>query len=79
MLLMERWEGESHVFCLFNFSPLERVLKDCVPEGRWRKLVDSSETAWNGPGTNLPESVSPGQEIRIRGYGFAMYLQEERV
>ncbi len=76
ILFMERWKDESRVFCLFNLGPEERVLEGSVPEGRWRKMVDSSDRAWNGPGTALPERIPSEGGIRIRGYSFAMYLQE---
>ena len=76
ILFMERWKGESRVFMLFNLGSAERVMNGWVPEGRWRKRVDSSEAKWNGPGTALPERIPSESEMRIRGYSFAMYLQE---
>ena len=80
ILLMERWKDESRVFCpVQSWSRWRECWKDCIPEGRWRKMVDSSDTAWNGPGTDLPERIPSEEEIRIRGYSFAMYLREERL
>ncbi len=76
-LLMERWKDESRVFCLFNFSPLDVVLKDTVAQGAWEKIVDSSDLMWNGPGASLPERITSGEEIRIREHSFAIYLKEE--
>jgi maltooligosyltrehalose trehalohydrolase len=77
VLLVERWKDKSRAFFLFNLGPMERVLVDFIPEGRWKKRMDSSDSVWNGPGTILPERVSSKEEIRIRGYSFAMYLREE--
>lgn len=77
VLQIERWRDKSHVVCLFNFSPSEIALRDCIPEGRWEKMMDSSDLIWNGPGTFLPERTTPGEEIRIREHSFALYCQEE--
>jgi maltooligosyltrehalose trehalohydrolase len=76
ILFMERGKDESRIFSVFNLGPTEKALEDRIPEGRWRKRVDSSEARWNGPGTALPERTPPEGEIRIQGYSFVLYLQE---
>lgn len=78
VLFMERWKDESQIFCLFNFSPVKTTVKGCVPEGRWRKLLDSSDRKWSGPGASLSRRVASGEEIRVRPYSFAMYRKEGR-
>ncbi len=76
ILFMKRGKDESCIYSVFNLGPTERRLEDRIPKGRWRKRVDSSEARWKGPGAALPERMPSEGEIRIRGYGFALYLQE---
>ena len=34
------------------------------PEGAWRKILDSADERWGGPGGQVPETVEDGGEIR---------------
>jgi maltooligosyltrehalose trehalohydrolase len=37
-----------------------------LPPGRWRKVLDSSEERWRGPGAVCPDLVdSAGEEIAV--------------
>jgi maltooligosyltrehalose trehalohydrolase len=47
-----------------------------ISESGWRKILDSSEKIWDGPGSLLPKEVNSGDEIIIRGQSFAMYSKE---
>ncbi len=75
---MRRWkdEDESHVFFIFNLNKADIKLTPSLPEGRWKKILDSSHRMWNGPGTLLPEKISPGEEITLRGHSFVVYTKE---
>lgn len=76
VVIMRRWKADSHALCLFNFNKADTQLGTPLPEGRWRKMLDSSETTWGGRGTPLPEGISPGKKITIRGQSFALYRRE---
>lgn len=76
VVFMRRWNGSSLVFHLFNFSKSDTKLTVSVDEGRWRKILDSSEKVWDGPGTILPESIGTGEKITVRGHSFAIYARE---
>jgi maltooligosyltrehalose trehalohydrolase len=91
VVFMRRWEdGDSgHVFSIFNFNRLDQSLRGHFPEGKWKRVLDSSDRIWNGPGTLLPEEIGPvgfgedpmntntGFEITIRGLSFVLYKREE--
>jgi maltooligosyltrehalose trehalohydrolase len=76
LVLVERREGDSRVVCLFNFN--EREVKarfPCTGE-MWGKLLDSSDSAWSGPGAVLPGKIRGGADAVMRGRSCAVYLAE---
>jgi maltooligosyltrehalose trehalohydrolase len=73
VILLRRWHGESHVFCAMNFHYEDIVFHVPLPNGRWKKILDSSDEIWSGSGSSLPEMVEGGQELTIRPLGFALY------
>jgi maltooligosyltrehalose trehalohydrolase len=44
--------------------------------GRWRKLLDSSENQWMGPGSSLPGWCENGQRMSIKALSFVLYEKE---
>jgi len=74
ILFMRRWKNNSHIFCIFNFNIEDTKFSTSLPEGNWRKLLDSSDISWKGPGSLLPESISGGKEIlSLRRHSFVIY------
>lgn len=81
MILMRRWKDNSHVFYIVNFSdrvrPLyAKSLLAFLPKGTWRKVLDSLDPIWNGPGTLLPEKIDPKDQLTIRPHSLALYIKE---
>jgi len=77
LIFMRRWKGTCEVFYILNLGAADVNPRVYLPEGRWRKILDSSDRIWNGPGTFLPESIRSGEEVTVRGHGLALYLKEE--
>jgi maltooligosyltrehalose trehalohydrolase len=48
-ILLRRRNGESEALVVFNFSEQAQSLP--LPRGDWRKILDSAEERWEGPGT----------------------------
>jgi maltooligosyltrehalose trehalohydrolase len=71
-----KMEDHSHVFCLFNFNHTDTTLPAGAPEGRWKKILDSSETIWGGSGTWLPEQITPDEKLTLRANGCAVFIKE---
>jgi maltooligosyltrehalose trehalohydrolase len=65
VIAVRRGSPDSAVLCLFNLNPEDVGIAPSEFEGRWEKRFDSSDSAWSGPGTLLPE--------RIRGLSFAVF------
>lgn len=74
-LLVRRWstDAESQVYCVFTFNANDVMISPALPNGRWRKALDSADRAWNGPGTFLPEMIRQGDELVFRGTSAAVY------
>ncbi|OGW39333.1 MAG: malto-oligosyltrehalose trehalohydrolase [Nitrospirae bacterium RBG_13_39_12] len=75
VLFIRRWKGGSEVFSIFNFNNADAKLTAPLTGG-WRKILDSSENIWNGPGTLLLEKMTKGKEITVRSNSLALYVKE---
>lgn len=64
-LFLRRWNGSSQVLAIFHFDPSSREVVAAAPHGLWRKVVDSSESRWNGSGSRLPEHFTSNGEVRL--------------
>lgn len=76
LLVVERWQGDCLVACLFNFSEQDGNVRLPGIEGRWRKLLDSSDTTWHGAGAVLPDRIAAATSAVMRGRSCAVYLLE---
>jgi maltooligosyltrehalose trehalohydrolase len=77
ILFIRRWKNNSQVFCIFNFNREDTKFSTSLPEENWRKLLDSSDLSWEGPGSLLPESISGGKEVlSLRRHSFVIYSRE---
>jgi maltooligosyltrehalose trehalohydrolase len=65
LLCIRRWANDSEVFAVFNFSEGERSIPLQIPTGVWRKELDSADKQWNGPGSQVPETVDSQGEITL--------------
>jgi maltooligosyltrehalose trehalohydrolase len=77
VLYMRRWQNGSEVLVLFNFGS-DAAGFAVTPAGRWRKMLDSADRKWAGPGGLLPEGIISGKGISIAGRSVAVYGGEGR-
>lgn len=77
VVFMRRWKGENDVFSVFNFNKDDVKLQTHLPDGKWKKVIDSSDHLWNGPGILLPDEMNSGDELTIRGLNMALYERAE--
>jgi maltooligosyltrehalose trehalohydrolase len=76
VLFMKRWKDGNKIFLVFNFNNVDISLTASLTEGVWKKILDSSDSIWNGPGTFLPEEITHGNEITIRSQSLVLYMKE---
>ncbi len=62
ILFLHRWQGESEAAIVYNCGKDGSVAGLPMPEGRWRKHLDSAEVAWGGSGSRTPETLQSGGE-----------------
>jgi maltooligosyltrehalose trehalohydrolase len=77
LLFGRRRHGKSQVWFVMNFGLQEVVHCIKLEAGRWRKLLDSAEEQWMGPGSSMPRWCESGQCIAIPALSFALYEKEE--
>ncbi len=77
IVVMRRWKDESEIFHLYNFNREDVKIAASFYKGVWKKIFDSGEEKWNGPGALLPEKIYPDKEITLRGFSFAIYQKEK--
>lgn len=65
--------GSNRILCIFSFNQADKTLSATPYRGPWKKILDSSDEVWQGPGALLPDAINPGQEITIRGHSLAIY------
>jgi len=76
-VVVERWKDDCLVVCLFNFNEQDGVVRLPDNGGWWRKLLDSSDTAWHGAGSVLPDRIAGAAGAVMRGRSCAVYLAGE--
>ena len=78
IITMRRWDGlnESHAYALFNFEQNDVNIAVSMPAGPWNKVIDSSDSTWNGPGSLLPERIQNNDQVTMHGQSVALYMRE---
>lgn len=76
LLFTRRRHADREICCVFNFNEKETRVKIGSSGERWEKIFDSSETAWNGPGSAIPNETGGGDPIIVRGHGFAVFTRK---
>jgi maltooligosyltrehalose trehalohydrolase len=76
-MLVERWHGESRVCMGFHYGGGESLIAASLPEGMWRKIIDSADARWGGAGGNAEDLLEGGErELRVAGWAFVLYQRE---
>jgi maltooligosyltrehalose trehalohydrolase len=73
LILLQRWHEESRVFCLLNFNNKPVSFQASLERGQWKKLMDSSDVCWLGPGSLLPEIISNEEILTIGPHSVVIY------
>jgi maltooligosyltrehalose trehalohydrolase len=76
VLTWRRWRGQDQAFGVMNFSRERVEARFEMPEGKWRKVLESSASEWLGPGPSLPADIARGQELLLPPRSFSLYVKE---
>jgi maltooligosyltrehalose trehalohydrolase len=80
VLLMHRWHENSHALVVLHFG--NDVVRTAVriPPGRWRTILDSSDSKW-GPGDSVvPKSLDSNGEIdlELQANSALLFIRENK-
>jgi len=77
VLVLRRWSGDEEAVTIFNFADSQKSPTLRIPEGRWRKALDSSDPRWQSSGRTLPsEIVSQGSvELALPPRSLALFAR----
>jgi maltooligosyltrehalose trehalohydrolase len=81
VLFLRRWSGNSEVFAVFSFADAEATMVVSIPDGRWRKLLDSADERWQGKGTSIPDMLHSEQEaaLTLGPMSLALFVREDEL
>jgi maltooligosyltrehalose trehalohydrolase len=75
LMLVRRRSRRQELFCIYNFDSADHEMDTReieFPES-YRKILDSAETVWTGPGSLLPEKMNGERSLKISGSSIAIY------
>ncbi|MBE0597802.1 MAG: malto-oligosyltrehalose trehalohydrolase [Desulfuromonadales bacterium] len=76
LVWLHRWRDDRPTLLLLSFSDQATSAPLPVAEGRWRKVLDSAELEWNGPGATLPGSMAGGETVTLSPWNAALFRRE---
>lgn len=76
MITAFRYHAENVLLCIFNVTGVRVSVCIPLPQGIWRKLSDSSEKRWLGPGESLPDLISAETVVTMHPYAAAVYERQ---
>ncbi len=73
VIMVERWHRESRVLSIINTHSRDVSFMPVTDDHEWKKIMDSSESKWHGPGTLLKENIKGRHELEMRAHSLALY------
>jgi maltooligosyltrehalose trehalohydrolase len=78
LLIVQRWCAMGRALVLANLGSTEARAELPVPDGRWRKSIDSAAQKWRGGGSLLADEIYGGamQRVVLPARSLALYRVE---
>jgi hypothetical protein len=78
VLSVRRWNGNSEVLTILNFSDQTIDRFRNIPFGEWHKRFDSADSRWMGTGATAPDVIAatPDGGLTLRPHGVLLYEKE---
>lgn len=77
IIFLHRWYSDSKIFCMMNFSAKEVSFRLDSFEKKGRKIFDSSESKWMGPGSLASEEIDNRRDFMLNPFNFVLYQMEK--
>jgi maltooligosyltrehalose trehalohydrolase len=80
VLFVRRWNGSSEVLTIFNFNDRQVRRLLTIPDGGWRKRLDSADPSWMGQGSTAPDVMdgAPSGGIALQPYSVLLFEKESQ-
>jgi maltooligosyltrehalose trehalohydrolase len=73
-VLLYRWSDGDQIFACFNFGKEAAPVPISLPQDGWKKVLNSCDQRWAGPGSSLPDCLPAGSDsILLEPLSFAVY------
>ena len=76
-MVAHRWHGRVEVLCLYNLAEQDRPVRIESPVKGWKKILDSSDPIWQGPGASVPDRVKLGDTVTMKGQSVVVLEKEQ--
>ncbi len=78
VIAVRRWQDNDEVAMAFNLGSSSAQVFFPLPSGRWRKLLDSSDSRWLGEGARAPDTLRAGgrDPIEIPARSLCVFSRE---
>ena len=57
VLFVHRWSEDGQAIIIESFSRAEASVSLPIPDGHWRKILDSTDKKWQGSGSSTPKDL----------------------
>lgn len=79
VLSVRRWNGSSQAIATFHFGEAPADISIPIPEGRWRKILDSTGQQWRAEGGHVPETLASTGNVQLSLGPWAFLVHIETV
>lgn len=77
VIVTHRKHKANEMICLFHFAKEDCAFTFNVPDGKWRLILDSADSQWQGDGGLLARYIERQTPLRMRGLSAAVYERTE--
>lgn len=70
--------GAEDLLVLLNISTADQDAGDFLSDGRWKRVLDSSDLRWEGPGSMIADYAVSGDRIVMRQESVAVFMREDK-
>lgn len=77
VIFIKRSGGNKYSLVIFNFGKGDKKISAHMSDIDLKRILDSSDRIWGGPGGLAPEILRPGESLVLRPESFVIYLNYE--
>lgn len=76
IIIVKRWQEQNEAVCLFNFNDHHNLCRVTFAGKKWKKVLDSSDAIWKGPGAVAPQTVEGSEQVSLQSLSAVLYEKE---